>query len=610
MPEKTKNAAVVRWLQKKVSVFFAGSLGVDAERKAELFLDLSRAATLKDILYWLQIVFGAGIATLGLVLNSPAVIIGAMLISPLMNPILSSGLALASGNLVLGLRAAFNLVLSCAAAVGFAVLLVVLLPFREMTSEIAARMQPNVLDLLIALFSGAVGSAAICREVKGVVTSIPGVAIAVALMPPLCVVGYGIGLAIMFDTETGWRVTRGGSLLFLTNLVAITLTAMIVFWALKIDTPQVREKVEEWEQKDAESRFVLNAMQRFPGLEKARQIHSLSLRASMIILPLILILVPLSSAFSQLRDELARKQRESEIRQVVTDVWQENFQKKGDGAARSTIDYLTVAETDEKLNINLRVFDDSPYSLTEKKRYTVLLASKLNRPVETINLNLTEIPTVSVLDALTRTREEKEPPRPPTVAELRENLLERVELALNGFEPANDVRIVRKQVVAGVGTPLEIKIVYLSDEQIAPETKTVLTEKLRADLKYADATVSFERIPARIGEIAFSRNGAELTIPAMLTLDFTGRTMRENPKLILKMTNMARRGERDEIIAARMKAVAEYLETRWQISPERIKPFDGDEPKTEGVELGFQTNDAPVEVEKASEQEAKVLQKN
>ena len=137
--------------------------------------------------------FSAGIATLGLALNSPAVIIGAMLISPLMGPILASGLALATGDFVLGTRAVVNLALSCLAAIAFAVLLVALLPFKEVTAEIAARTQPNTLDLVIALFSGAVGSIAVCKEVKGVVTSIPGVAIAVALMPPLCVVGYGIG---------------------------------------------------------------------------------------------------------------------------------------------------------------------------------------------------------------------------------------------------------------------------------------------------------------------------------------------------------------------------------------------------------------------------------
>ncbi len=72
------------------------SLGVRAERREEIYLELSKAATLRDPSYWLQLLFAAGIATLGLVLNSPAVIIGAMLISPLMGPILAGGLAIAA----------------------------------------------------------------------------------------------------------------------------------------------------------------------------------------------------------------------------------------------------------------------------------------------------------------------------------------------------------------------------------------------------------------------------------------------------------------------------------------------------------------------------------
>ncbi len=591
MSDKIKSSIFFRWLRIKIPTFFARSLGVGAERKAALFLDLSRAATLKDIVYWLQILFAAGIATLGLVLNSPAVIIGAMLISPLMNPILASGLALATGDIVLGLRAFFNLVLSCAAAIAFAVLLVVILPFREMTSEIAARTQPNVLDLLIALFSGAIGSVAICREVKGVVTSIPGVAIAVALMPPLCVVGYGIGLFFVLDAATGWRVASGGGLLFLTNLVAITLTAMLVFLALRIDTPEVREQVEAWEQTDPESHFVINRMRRFPGLEKARIVHSFTLRAAMIGLPLILILIPLGSAFSRLSGEIAKKQRESRIRQSVTTVWQEKFQKKSDGDARSSVDQLTVSEKDGKLNINLRVFDDQPYTLTEKKECARLVAAELGRPVESINLTLTEIPTVSVLDAIERAREEKQPNAPPTVAELQTNLLERVEIALSDFALPPPARILRKQIVTGSQTPLEVKIIYLSNEKIAPETETALLEKVRQSLNYESATVNLERVASQIGAIVFSRNQSALPLFGMMQLDFAGRMMRENPNLSLVVAGGSRKNEPKEITARRIGAIAEYLETRWQIAPDKIKTVEA--VPTAGVMLmNFQINEA------------------
>jgi uncharacterized hydrophobic protein (TIGR00271 family) len=111
------------------------------------------------------------------------------------------------------MRSLLNLLLSCLVAISFAVLLVTLLPFKEITSEILARTRPNILDLVIALFSGAVGSVAICKEPRGVATSIPGVAIAVALMPPLCVVGYGIGVAISVNSTQGLQVASGGGLL-------------------------------------------------------------------------------------------------------------------------------------------------------------------------------------------------------------------------------------------------------------------------------------------------------------------------------------------------------------------------------------------------------------
>jgi uncharacterized hydrophobic protein (TIGR00271 family) len=156
------------------------------------------------------VLFAAGLATLGLVLNSPAVIIGAMLISPLMGSILASRLALATRDVILAIRAVFILILSCGLAIGLAFLVVLILPAKEMTSEILARTQPNLLDLVIALFSGAVGAIAICKDAKGFVTSVPGVFITVALMPPLCVVGYEMGTAFTFNAETGFAVARGG----------------------------------------------------------------------------------------------------------------------------------------------------------------------------------------------------------------------------------------------------------------------------------------------------------------------------------------------------------------------------------------------------------------
>lgn len=99
-------------------------LRIDASAKPKVYKEVASSAELRSLSYWLEIIFSAGIATFGLVLNSPAVIIGAMLISPLMSPIMATGLALAVGDLYLTIRALLNLVLSIAAAVGFSAVLV------------------------------------------------------------------------------------------------------------------------------------------------------------------------------------------------------------------------------------------------------------------------------------------------------------------------------------------------------------------------------------------------------------------------------------------------------------------------------------------------------
>src|SRR5271157_4667284 len=156
-------------------------LRIDPEQKPKIYAQIYDSADVLSLNYWLGIIFSAGIAALGLVLNSPAVIIGAMLISPLMGPIMAAGLALAAGDLYLAIKAIANLAASISLAIAFSALIVWLLPFHSVTNEILARTNPTLLDLGVALFSGLAGSVAVCRVGGGDgVTTLPGVAVAVA----------------------------------------------------------------------------------------------------------------------------------------------------------------------------------------------------------------------------------------------------------------------------------------------------------------------------------------------------------------------------------------------------------------------------------------------
>lgn len=165
-----------------------------------------------------MLVIASGIATIGLLLNSPAVIIGAMLISPLMGPIVAGGMALATLDADLGRRAARTLIVGIGAAILFTALIVFFSPVRELTPELLARTRPNLFDLIVAILSGAAGGYAMIRGRGG---AIVGVAIATALMPPLATVGYGL-------VTMQWIVARGALLLFITNIAAIGLTVAVV----------------------------------------------------------------------------------------------------------------------------------------------------------------------------------------------------------------------------------------------------------------------------------------------------------------------------------------------------------------------------------------------
>ena len=168
--------------------------------------------------YMFMIAMSGGIAILGLLLSSPAVVIGAMLLSPLMGPIIGLGFAMAIGDYGWLRQSAKSLAYGSIIAVALCAFIVFMSPLQTVTAEIAARTRPNLFDLLVALFSALAGAYAMIRGREG---TIVGVAIATALMPPLAVVGFGLA-------TWNWTVFSGALLLYFTNLMTIALTAAVM----------------------------------------------------------------------------------------------------------------------------------------------------------------------------------------------------------------------------------------------------------------------------------------------------------------------------------------------------------------------------------------------
>jgi uncharacterized hydrophobic protein (TIGR00271 family) len=223
------------WLRRAWEALSRTFPTLNAEDQIEVYKRIRRGAR-PDVDFFVMMALAATIATFGLLQNSGAVIIGAMLVAPLFTPILAFSLAIALGDIRL-IRLAIEATLKGVfLAIGLAVLLAYISPMQSdplAVPEIAARTQPNLFDLIVALASGAAGAYAVAR--KDVAAALPGVAIAAALVPPLGVIGIGIA-------QAQFSIAGGGTLLVVTNLIAISLAGSFTLLLLGFRPAQRGER--------------------------------------------------------------------------------------------------------------------------------------------------------------------------------------------------------------------------------------------------------------------------------------------------------------------------------------------------------------------------------
>ena len=194
--------------------------------------NIDNGVVFKGTNLWI-LVFAILICSLGLNVNSTAVVIGAMLVSPLMGPIIGLGFGIATSDIGLLKKALFNYLFAGIVALVASTLYFALTPIHIAQTEMLSRTSPNIYDVLIAFFGGLAGIVAIASKMKGNV--IPGVAIATALMPPLCTAGYGMA-------TLQWSFFFGAFYLFFINTVFISLATLLTARLLKF--PQ-KEQLDE-----------------------------------------------------------------------------------------------------------------------------------------------------------------------------------------------------------------------------------------------------------------------------------------------------------------------------------------------------------------------------
>ena len=329
-------------------------LSVSAIRRAEIVDNFDDSATL-DSDYVLLVILSCIIASFGLVVNSTAVTIGAMLIAPLMGPILGMSLSLVRGDLYRLSQALVTLLIGIAMAILISAVIGNVVSrskangfLAELPREMINRTEPTLFDLVVAMAGGFLAAYALTQPRLS--PTLPGVAIATSLMPPLCVVGLGIS-----QGETG--VSNGALLLFLANFVAIVFSSAVVFVLAGFGPLAFHER---------------------------RQVISRTFFVSSV--SLLLITIPLANFMFQIADD-------ARTSQIVRETLDDQFAQISDDAQVVEFDQ---EERNGSLHVNATVRTPRELSYDETARIQRILASKLDTPVA---LELLVVP-IKLLDAV------------------------------------------------------------------------------------------------------------------------------------------------------------------------------------------------------------------
>lgn len=313
---------------------------LDRKRRKEIIESIRMAAS-PGFDYFFFVVLSGAIATLGLINDSPAVIIGAMVVAPLMSPILGVGLGSITADARLARDSASALIRGALIAVILAALLTlsnIYLPFvpslTEIPNEILSRTQPTPNDLIIALAGGLAAAYALSQPHLS--AALPGVAIATALMPPLSVIGIGIALG-------RWDIAGGATLLFLTNAVTIAFAAMLVFFIEGFSPRKIQDE--------------------------GRLPRTLWVSA---LLTLIL-LIPLTILG-------ARFVAQAQENRLINNIVQTELADLGD----AELVELQITRMDQGINLNLTISANNPPSYSEVVALQEALVARLDQPVSLI----------------------------------------------------------------------------------------------------------------------------------------------------------------------------------------------------------------------------------
>ncbi len=453
--------------EKAVTEAAGERLGVGPRDRPAIFREVATAAVENGLPYWAVLLLSGGIATLGLALNSAAVVIGAMLVAPLLAPVLGLALALAVGDARLATQAGAIILVSLALVVATSAALSATLPFHSLTPEISSRLRPSILDLAIGVLSGVVAAVVTVARGDRISAAIPGVAVAVALIPPLAVAGFGIG--------SGWRgdLIGGSLLLFAANFAGIVLSALLVFVLVGMQRAAVVSYARKWHEHHAGSGLAAWIVRR-PFVRSLRVFGSPLSRVLLAVGFVLLLGVPLTRTLRQIT-------REARVRRAVQDSEQE-FEIPG----RASVVSRQIAFGRDEIRVYLRVATARWFSRAEQSRFersaSALAAEPVHLVLEQMPSSAGEVEAVARMLGAAAAVSAPPPTAPRRPSDLLGDALAQASRAVAGLPFPAGAHPVAIALQGAGGEADSLIIAYAAAEPLAPQAAEVLSRDAVAAL--------------------------------------------------------------------------------------------------------------------------------
>ena len=494
--------------------WMARMFGIRRGDRERGYLEAYRAAHITEPLYWVQVALAVGITTLGLILNQSAIIIGGALIMPFMFPVLAAGLSLASGDLYLLIRIFFKVAMTVLVAGVIAGLLSDLLPFSEVTQEIASRTRPTVIDFLAALLAGMAGAATLSRKNR-FVQFVPAAIISITLLPPIAVMGFGIA------NGGAPEIIQGGALLFTANFFANILGAMLVFLLVGMPKAGEEETVRRWKEKELAHPVISLVFEKLRLTQLVGRTGTVRARFFVIALFLLILMIPLQTALNQLTRELRARQAINDVSRIF------------DVKYRSSLINTSSRIREDLIEVKLQVATNSFFTSADIARFEERVSDRTGIPTRLdLVQTLSDVGEGSTLGDLLTPAQQGAGFGPRSFSETIGDLRFQAQSILRSIPLSDRIEIVSMNAELTLDTlSPAVNFLYLAGEPLTEDAQDILATLIAGRVSLPASSLQFNWFSNRY---AFGlTGGASFTAEDRVRLRNLQNLMRRYPQLAM-----------------------------------------------------------------------------